>query len=228
MARSSDARRRPPRARRRRWLQALAAPLWRLLVPGLDVYDALYTRYWRTEPIGPVLSLDRRTHRGPERRFQDGTVLRPGEPIGELHLQNRRILAMHARAPHPMALALAFRRALVASLRALAARAAADPGVASLGAFHARTILTGGAPRLGFVVDAGNARPHRLRTLFFHLLMCRHHGAGLARLPRDLLPTHDLWLTGAELARRYAPAGPRTAPQRVVGGGAARRSLSVP
>jgi hypothetical protein len=161
------------------------ALLWTVLVPALDVYDWLYLRYWRPQPVGPVLYVDRRIYRGAARRFPDGTLLRPGDAIGELHLHNRRVRAIHATAGHPVPLGLTFRRLLVASLRALAGAVEADPLLRPLEVFHASTILP------------------FLRTLFFHLLLCRYHAHGLARLPEHGLPPRELWLTTTELRRRY-------------------------
>ena len=204
---SSSAR---PGVRRTSTLRAGAAEAaWLALVPVLDAYDLLYARYWRTEPIGAVLAFDRRVYHGPDRRFADGTVLRAGITMGELHLQNRRVLALHARATHPLAVGLAFRREIVLSLRALAQRAARDPAVGSLPAFHARTILTAGAEHLGFVCEYdGAGRWAPLRALHFHLMLCRYHAAGFGRWPATLRPVRALWLTSAELERRYrgAPA----------------------
>lgn len=196
-----------------------AEAAWLALAPVLDAYDLLYTRYWRTEPVGIVLALDRRVYRGPERRFADGTVLHAGDTVGELHLQNRRVLALHAWATHPLAVGLAFRRELVASLRALALRAARDPAVGSVPAFHARTILTAGAERLGFVCEDGVGRHAPLRALHFHLMLCRYHAAGFGRWPAAMLPVRALWLTSAELGRRYlgAPAVPGAAEARASG-----------
>ena len=155
-----------------------------------------------------MLSFDRRVYRGPERRFADGTVLHSGDSIGELHLQNRHVLAIHARASHPVAAGLTFRRLLVASLRALARRAAEDPGLGNLRVFHSLTILVTGAERIGFLVGDDGV-PARVRALFFHLLLCRYHAAGFARLPPTFLPARELWLTAAELQRRYgAEASP--------------------
>jgi hypothetical protein len=180
--------------------------LWLALIPFLDVYDRLYAWYWRAEPVGPVLTLDRRRYRGPEQRFPDGTLLHPGDPIGELHLQNRRVLGLHARTRHPLAVGLAFRQRLIASLRVLARRAASEPLAGELRAFHAHTILTTGAERLGFVVVDGAPAHDPIRTLYFHLLLCRYHAAGFRRWPRRLRPTRQLWITAAELRRRYLEA----------------------
>lgn len=184
------------------------ALVWIVLIPALDTYDWLYARWQGLEPVGPVLSVDRRTHRGAERRFPDGTVLRRGDPVGELHLRNRRVLAIHPGARHPVALGLRFRRLLIASLRGLASHAATDPRLSDLAVFHARTILITGAARIGFVVgDDGNPAPF-LRTLFFHLMLCRYHASGLTRMPAAMQAPRDLWLTAAVLRRRYGPAAP--------------------
>lgn len=182
------------------------ALLWTVLVPALDAYDRLYLCYWRPRPVGPVLCVDRRVYHGAERRFPDGTLLRPGDPIGELHLRNRRVRDIHTRAGHPVPLGLTFRRLFVASLRALASAVEADPQLRPLRVFHANTILVTGAERVGFVVTHTDGRIPFLRTLFFHLLLCRYHAHGLARLPEGGLPSRELWLTAAELRRRYGRA----------------------
>ena len=94
----------------------------------------------------------------------------------------------------------------VASLRVLALRAARNPGVGSLPAFHARTILAAGADRLGLILDDGVEGPGPLRAFHFHLMLCRYHTAGFRRWPEAMLPVRALWLTSTELGRRYRDA----------------------
>ena len=85
------ARRRDPRAvdaiahearringRARRWVSSIA---W-------------YYRRHSLRTLGPVLYLGQARYRGPELRFEDGTLLRDNDPIGRLHFNNASIAAL--------------------------------------------------------------------------------------------------------------------------------------
>ena len=56
--------------------------------------DAWYYRRHRLRTLGPVLYLGQTRYRGPELRFEDGTVLRDNDPIGRLHFNNASIAAL--------------------------------------------------------------------------------------------------------------------------------------
>ena len=60
----------------------------------LGIVDAWYYRRYRLRTLGPVLLLGHARYRGPELRFEDGTLLRDNDPIGRLHFNNASIAAL--------------------------------------------------------------------------------------------------------------------------------------
>ena len=60
----------------------------------LGLVDAWYYRRYRLRTLGPVLFLGQARYRGPELRFEDGTLLRDNDPIGRLHFNNASIAAL--------------------------------------------------------------------------------------------------------------------------------------
>lgn len=98
----------------------------------------------------------------------DGTEVAKGDPVGELHLWNKRMPPMPAGGPD-LAWALGFQRSLRRSLEELAAYAAGNPaklrGVRAfhgVGVFMADTSFRALATRLGFeVVEARSGKAAR-------------------------------------------------------------------
>ena len=103
---------------------------------------ALYDRGYRflhgldrpEAQAGPLLSVERRCM-ARVLRLADGTLLRQGDRVGVLHVNNARALALHTDGLGPAAVGFEFRRLFMASLRALAARAADGGPWASLTAY---------------------------------------------------------------------------------------------
>src|SRR5512143_3314163 len=90
--------------------------------------------------VGPILRLTVRTSRRTV-RLMDGTVVRRGDPIGVIHLNNERVVTLHAVGLQPGAIGIRFRRQLVASFRELTRLAAPGGSLAQVRAFTATTIL---------------------------------------------------------------------------------------
>jgi len=106
--------------------------------------------------VGPVLRVKVRPSRR-EVRLMDGTVVRRGDPIGVIHLNNERVASFHADRLRGRATGLEFRRRFLASLRELAALS--DLGsLAGVRAFTATTILHHAVARVGFEAARGRSR----------------------------------------------------------------------
>lgn len=180
-------------------------PRYRRLVV---LYDRLY-RLLRglddpAAEVGPALRVEVRRARR-TRRLADGTQIRRGERIGILHVNNERIVALHGDGLGPMAIGLQVRRQVFASLRELAARAAAGP-FADVRAFAATTIFHESLRRLGFQPEPRAPAWSRLHAAYQRALLASLHPAGALRLRRAPHGhARRVWLSREVLLARYAP-----------------------
>lgn len=137
---------------------------------GLSLIDRIYHARRGCERVGPLLMIGRERHVGGRRCFDDGTVIRNGDIIGSLHLDN---LAMARLSPRSsIAAAIDFRNQFRTSLQALAQRSMHDPEFAALAAYRGITWIPPRAARYGFTHDPiphGNRRA--FNTLYFRLLL---------------------------------------------------------
>ncbi len=161
--------------------------------------------------IGPVLRVERCRLRG-ALQLADGTQLRPGIPIGVLHLDNKRVLALHTSGLRPGAIGFEFRRLFLISLQTLAAGAAEGGPLAPLGAYAATTLFHRRLPALGFTSADGGDRSvwRHLVTRYERALLSSLHPAGTARLGRGTrTEARQLWISRAMLLARFRTAAAR-------------------
>lgn len=149
---------------------------------------------------GGLLRYTVRAHRGQPVRLRDGSGIALGDPIVELHLDNRRSADLAARNHSPWALL----RELRIDLRVLATMIEGGELRRAV-ALHGSTLLAAAGPRLGFERRAG---PHtmslRLDRLFFVGLLALHGGGSGAALAhqRKRWPG-ELWMSRDGLLSRY-------------------------
>lgn len=168
------------------------------------VYDRLYRFFHHLDTpaseVGPALRIElTRSRRA--RRLRDGTLIRPGDRIGVLHLNNARIAFLHAHEQSLLSAGLEFRRQFFASLHALAALARPDGPLGGVRAFTATTIHHGWLQRLGFEAEPDGLVWPRLVAVYQRALLASlHPGARLSRA--SYRRARRLWLSrGALLAR---------------------------
>lgn len=138
-------------------------------------WERLTTWWWGLRPVRPdgLLLYSVGRWRGPAVRLRDGTVVRPGDRVLELHLRNAR-LATSTDWPWPH---LAVLREDLRSLRALLARHGAV-------AAHGVTVFAGPARRLGFEVRPLPRSPWwRLVRFFLWGLRAVYHPRGRGHRP---------------------------------------------
>jgi MFS family permease len=175
------------------WERLSRAALGIRPIPGLPhgLFHARFTRYHRREPL--VLP--------------DGTVLRRGDRLLELHFANRSLRDAALRQTPWQLLQM-----MSEDLRALAAwlQTAAN---ADVRAIYGVTLLSRAAPRLGFTV---RPRPRTLWTradqIFMTGLLILYHPRGRERLLQGKTygsPPCEVWMSRASLLARYAPASDR-------------------
>lgn len=169
------------------------------------LFDRVYRGWYRLDApsarIPPLLSIS------PERawrphRLPDGTLVRPGDRYGELHLDNVRVMDLRQRGLSSLQVGLQFRRELRASLATLAQLSGDTERFADLVAFSAITIFHHGLTRLGFEVEPAGLLTPRITGAYQHrLLLCLTARPGLHRSPR----AERLWLSRRRLRALYGP-----------------------
>ena len=160
---------------------------------------------------GGVLGIEVRRHRGREVTLRDGSRVRPGDRIVDLHLDNTRVADLWAAGWR-----VAFGTAQ-ADLRACAAWLVSLPPAARPVALRSGGLLTAGAARVGF--EVGPPRGGFMGALegwYLRGLLVRWSRAGRARLDRGhvALRPREAWLSAAGLLARY---GPEVSPARRAG-----------
>lgn len=174
---------------------------------GIAAYDWLYrVSHGLTSPeseIGPVLRVEIRKSRRAF-RLGDGTIIRPGDRIGYLHLNNDRVGALGADGLPPVALGLAFRKRLLASFGALAEMCRPGGRFADVTAFQGTTIFHEGLNRLGFETEPDGLRWPRLVGAYQRALLASMH----PRRPVGLQgPSYQhaerVWISREQMLARY-------------------------
>lgn len=168
-------------------------------------WERLMQRLYRVQPVRPSgLFLFRvQRYRGPETALGDGTRVHRGDRIVELHINNRRLVAMRSEHGYDTWHAV---ETLRADLEALAGRVA-DGDLGVVVALHGVSLLGAAGGRLGFEV---HELPRSIRLAFLRYFMAGvdavYHPAGLSRLSnskRDRWPV-EAWMSArraADLAR---------------------------
>jgi hypothetical protein len=165
----------------------------------LGLVDAWYYRRYRLRTLGPVLFLGRARYRGPELRFEDGTLLRDNDPIGRLHFNNSSIAALGEGSLHRVG--FRFARLMRQSLRTLAEVAQTDPSLRDVSVFQGMTWLPAHGEVVGFV-STPMPKSWRTRLLAGHFRMLTSVFAPAARIrARAGAEPRLYWLTRTALVR---------------------------
>lgn len=176
--------------------------------------DKLLRAIYHIKPLkadgSGTFCLQLRRYRGPTRVLDDGSEVRSGDKIIELHLNNawfksRRKLSLTASQSPPE-----FLGCLTQDLRLIARQI--DTGMlGDIVALHGNTLLHVAARRLGFQVDE---LPESLRTkgarFYVAGLMRVYHlrGDQTSRLREKHWPLKEIWLSRQSLLGRYGPEEP--------------------
>jgi hypothetical protein len=150
-------------------------------------------------------------HRGKGLVLKDGTEIVWGDPIIELHFDNRRLVELTRTGTSPWPLIQIIR----ADLAALATRLSSE-GHDEIKALHGVTLFAPAGVRLGFEVHP-LPRTWRLALERFFMagLVILYNPAGWrAAGPHAARWPGELWMSRATLMRRYGSGGPSN-PQRL-------------
>ena len=173
---------------------------------AIALFDRVYRAWHRLDDppakVPPLLTL-RRARAWRIHRLADGTVVQPGDPYGQLHLDNAQVIALHDLGLSAIQLGLVFRRHLQSSLGALAGLTDGGGRFRDLVAFSAVTIFHRGLQRLGFEVEPSSLLAPRLTGAYQHALLSHLSGRPVAahRAPR----AERLWISRRRLRDLYGP-----------------------
>ena len=165
--------------------------------------------------VGSVLRLTLRRSRRTV-RLASGAVVRRGDPIVHVHLDNDRVAALHGDSRRPEAVGLEFRRRFLASLAELAALTEPDGCLRDVRACSATTILHRGLGRMGFEPEVGDSGGSVLVGIYQRALLgvlrplARRRAAPVRRRARQL------WISREDLRARYLKAGSTSRPNRSI------------
>lgn len=161
------------------------------------------------------------TYRGPVVHLQDGTIIRTGDRVLEVHFR-REALVPRTRGCHTARLAVLLLQLADRDVPRLARRLAEDPALREVRAAHALTLFHRGIRRYGFevhpMVDPAQPPPGRWlaraaetwMTAWHRLLLARDHPQGRERVRGrgEVLVTRHVWVSRQALLRRYGCALP--------------------
>ncbi|MFI5271952.1 MAG: MFS transporter [Ktedonobacterales bacterium] len=170
------------------------------------VYERLWLLFHRVRaipeaPSGLLLIRFRRYH-GRPLTLPDGTVMRRGDRIGELHFDNRAVARIAAQGD-----ALRLLPLLADDLRALAAWAQTPAVADNLRALYGYTLLGRAAVRLGFMTRERKRTPLTWLDRFFMIgLLALYNPRGTSRLRQGATYSSfplEVWMSRGELGQRY-------------------------
>ena len=165
----------------------------------LGLVDGWYYRRYQLRTLGPVLFLGHARYRGPEMRFEDGTLLRDNDPIGRLHFNNASIAALGEGSMQRVG--FRFAKLMRQSMRTLAEVAQSDPSLRDIAVFQGTTWLPAHGEVVGFV-STPMPRNWRTRLLAAHFRLLMSVFAPSARIrERGNAEPRLYWLTRAALVR---------------------------
>jgi hypothetical protein len=172
--------------------------LHKLARKTLERIDRWYYRRHRLRTLGPVLYLGRSRYRGPELRFEDGTLLRDNDPIGRLHFNNASIAALGEGSMQRVG--FRFAKMMRESLHTLAEAAQSDPSLRDLAVFQGVTWIPAHGAVVGFV-STPMPKTWKTRLLASHFRLLSWVFAPAARIRERRAEPRLYWLTRAALAQ---------------------------
>lgn len=172
----------------------------------MDWVERLEGWFERTHQIreigegGYVIRLGVIRHRGPRVVLSDGTVVNPGDPVAELHIDNRRAAALH-KDGHG---GLRYRREVFRALPALVRDLTRRPEYQGVNAIYGASLFWAEATWAGFEHRPCPPFTRWWLTWWERFLMARYHPAGRRRLAEgQRTELRQVWITRRTLLERY-------------------------
>ncbi|GKS14019.1 hypothetical protein YDYSY3_50190 [Paenibacillus chitinolyticus] len=191
----------PPPSEKHRGLALRAWMLW----------ERLFHRLYRIQPGDSehrFLHYRIRVYHGQELILDDGEIIRPGDKVAELHLDNEWLRQAGSQNSSMMKLAVQMIRAMGNSMPRLAHRLLTDPTLADLKGVYGISMIHRGTKQFGFTVLPLHNRLWRWSsTLYLRVLLGMLHPGGFGRLQENTarLNPRIIAMSASQMKKRYAP-----------------------
>lgn len=175
-----------------------------------DLWERCFAWLAGVKPISNAVDatfkLAVRKHHGQPITLPDGTVLSPGDLIGELHFDNNLLFKLTSQSPHLEQASIKLLRHVKDSLPQVAEVLTTDPRYSDIKAIAGITMINRGAKFFGFGTYDIEPRIFRHATTWYQRwLLVVFHPNGLAHLlkHRSKMVPKMIAISKAELIRRY-------------------------
>lgn len=169
----------------------------------LDRLETWFERRYDIRPVGDggyIIRLGLIRYRGPALTFRDGTVVKRGALVGEIHVDNRRAAALHEGGRG----GLRYRREVFRALPALARDVRTRPEYRAIEIIGGPSLFWEEARLLGFEHWRLPAVTRWWLTRWERFLLARYHPAGRRRLAEgNRKELRQIWMTRRTLLERY-------------------------
>ncbi|QAV21629.1 hypothetical protein PC41400_04675 [Paenibacillus chitinolyticus] len=175
------------------------------------LWERLFHRLYRIQPGDSehrFLHYRIRAYHGQELVLEDGEIIRPGDKVAELHLDNEWLRQAGSQNSSMMKLAVQMIRAMDKSMPRLAHRLLTDPTLADLKGVYGISMIHRGTKQFGFTVLPLHNRLWRWSsTLYLRVLLGMLHPGGFGRLQENTarLNPRIIAMSTSQMKKRYAP-----------------------
>lgn len=182
----------------------------RILVRLWIAYERILLKVLQINPVdrsNPLLRLRVRPYHGNQPiLLDDGTAIRKGDRIVELHLDNRQLFQLGALSSNSTQLAIQLIRGMQHLLPKVSERIQRDPAFRGVKGLYGISLMNRGPQQLGFtVVDLPRGIFAGITKWYLRLLLAVIHPSGNQRLQKknELLVPKIIVMSSQELLARY-------------------------
>jgi hypothetical protein len=175
-------------------------------------WEWLYARIYNIQEISPgnMFRMSVRLYRGPRVELRDGTVIIPGDIVGEFHLANKELFRLQRNCSSLVKATMAVKKELQKDLTIIASQVEQGKIRPEVKAFYGITLFHRWGGIIGF--DVLDFKIPTVPYYFFWLgqllLLTLYHPEGVRRLKHghSKLTTKVIWLSRAKLLHDFRPS----------------------
>jgi peptidoglycan-N-acetylglucosamine deacetylase len=191
----------------------------KMLVFGWLLYERLFHTLFRLRPVSKedtIFYYRRRTYHGPNVNMENGRWLKKGDPIVELHFDNKKLFHLGSTAKSVVHLAIQLIRIVKRQLPDLTHQLVHDSGMNGVKAVYAVSMINRGPEKLGFQIqELPKGLFKGASTIYLKLLFSVIHPSGPEQLneKKEMMVPKMIVMPIDILFDRFHQGGPYQADQ---------------